>query len=440
MAKTRTLIFLLPCLVLSHLSWGTSDFINQIDSVKKRDIFVALQMVKEHLAQENLDSKQKGELLYWQGKVHFSDLGNKENAIINFYNALKHFRTLEDPNKEYASLTYLALSYQSLYHYDYAADYYEEILSSVKGLDSISIIKTYYNLGTTYRLKKDFKKAEKFLTICLQYYQDHNLDKKLRNASLEMGLMYLDQNSLEKAKSFYSTSLEMSYNTQDSVFIGRSLNSLGYIHFIEGNISTAISLLLDGLKYKKAVNDNSTLITSYLNLGRVYEAKNQLEKAIPMFELASELDPTFADTKKIIVALESLASYYETQSDFEQIANIKSRIIDLTKPYIELSERLKILHSQYQAERVYQLNANQELQSSLALQKQRLIIIYLASLLLLIGILWLAQHYRRLRRIDDNLIIYLKRHVKVLNRIGQRYPINIDEMLSQVEKEEQGKY
>ncbi|MDW3195851.1 MAG: hypothetical protein R8G66_25985 [Cytophagales bacterium] len=439
MAKKRTLLFLIPCLILIHWSWGTSNFISRLDSAKKNDVFLALEMAKSQLVDEGLLSREKAELFYWQGKVQFSELGDKENAIINFYNALKHFRKINDSKKEYASLTYLALSYQSLYHYEYAIDYFNEIVTSVQGLDSLSIIKTFYNLGSTYRLNKEYQKAEESLRICLEYYRRHEIEKKHRNAVLEMGLLFLDQNKLNDSKTYYNASLNMSQSSKDSIFIGRSLNSLGYIHLLEGDISTATNLLLNGLAYKKATDDKRTMITSYLNLGKVYKRSNQLEKAIPMFEIASQLDPAYADTKKIIEALESLSSYYESQSDFEKIAEIKSKIIVFTKPYIELSERLKILHSQYQAERVYQLNENQELQASLAIERQRLIIICLTGLILLIGIIWLAQHYRRLRRVDDDLIIYLKRHVKVLNRIGLRYSIDVDKMIAQVEKEEQAR-
>ena len=439
MGKGKSFLLLVGHLLLTTAAWSGVNSIHEIDSIRKTDPILSLQLTKEKLSRSDVNTEEKAELFYTQGKINFTDLGDKENAIASFYNALKHFRLLGNSTREYAALTYLALSYQALYHYEYAIDYYDEILTKTEPLDSLSMMKTYYNLGSVYRLKEDYVKAHQYLEACIDFFKQRGLVKNRRNASLELALVYLDAENFKESKKYYHQVFQMSEETQDSVFIARCLNSIGYINFLEGDTIAAKIRLLKGLEYKKASNDQRTNITSYLNLGELYKSTNQWQKALSMFQEASELNSKYADNRKIIEALEILAEYHEERLNFQLSTKYKNKIISLAKPYIQSSARLKILHSRYQAERMYEQNANMQLRTSLALERQRTIIFALAGIVLLIGVLWLWQHYRRLRRVDDDLIIYLKRHGRLLMRLGNRYELNIDDMLKQIEQEEKAR-
>ena len=102
----------------------------------------ALIIIEKVLDQQDIRALERAELNYLQGEIYYFEMSDKENALGQFYNALKQFRLAKIPNREYDCLIAIALSFHNLFHYDYAVNYFEEALG-IGGLDTSN----YHTIG-----------------------------------------------------------------------------------------------------------------------------------------------------------------------------------------------------------------------------------------------------------------------------------------------------
>ena len=128
-----------------------SEILEKAKSIQKTDPQQSIVFLSEELESIKLIAEERGQLFYLQGKIYYKDLADKENALGKFYNALRYFRESKNQEKEYECLIYIAVSFKNLFHYDYAIDYYNEVLV-LEGLDSTKIKSAQYNLAVVLKL------------------------------------------------------------------------------------------------------------------------------------------------------------------------------------------------------------------------------------------------------------------------------------------------
>lgn len=405
--------------------------IDQAREIRKSDPERALEILKQELENDGLSDSDRGEVYYLQGLINYWELSDKEIALSRFYDALRYFRVEEMQDREYNSLVYVALCYKNLFHYEYAEEYYLEILKT-EGLDSSRIMRTEYNLGMIYMLQKKFNLAKQTFENVIEYHENSGDQKRLVLAKAALADNYAKDKQYEKSEALYREVQQLVEENEDYAGLrSKSINSLGYIKLQLGEYQEAEKYLLHGLELKKGSSDRQSLLMSYLNLGELYQVLNNPEKAIEFYELGSQLNEKAVNHLNLIEALNGLLAIAKTKKDISSVVRHQDRIIEIQGPYVELSERLEILHSKYKAERVKYLNEKIELQAKLILSQNRNLIgalIFTGCLVLaFVGLYW---QYRKLK-IDHDLIGWLRKQSKLLFFLQRKY--NID--LEQAEKE-----
>ncbi|MHA1368401.1 MAG: tetratricopeptide repeat protein [Promethearchaeota archaeon] len=146
----------------------------------------------------------------------------------------------------------------ALYQEGYAAYRRGDFDQAEKKLrDSISLFEeniiSIFTLANIFYLKRDYERAESTLNKCLNFCDDPTASKVLTN----MGMIALKNNDLKKAETFLLKALE--FDDKNSF----SLNNLGLLHEMKGNIKKAIEY------YKQAsiINPNDHEI--WYNLGNL---------------------------------------------------------------------------------------------------------------------------------------------------------------------------
>ncbi len=391
----------------------------------------ALSLLSDNLGIAELSEIARGEIYQLQGEIYYYELADKENALSHFYNAIRYFRESKNQELEYKSLVYIALSYKNLFHYDYAIDYYKEALA-LDQLDQAKRQIIRYNLARVLRLNKEYGKSVKtFEELISELEGSKEENTLLISTKTALALALLDSGALERSQLIYEEILKYAEGANDSGRKSRAINSLGFIKLQQQQYEDAESYLIEGLALKDGSSDQQSLLMSYLNLGKLYIEIDQPDKALDYYREGSLLDVAAVNHKSMIRALRQLVSMAKDNNELADALGYQERIDQIQDPYVELSERLEILHSMYKAERVKHMHEQLELKDQLIASQNRNLIgalIFTGCLVLaFVGLFW---QYRKLK-VDHDLIGWLRKQSKLLFFLQRKY--NID--LEQAEKE-----
>lgn len=417
------------CLCLSHQLVATdnfAEFIDQANDLRQKDPQKALNIIDEKLANGELTDDERGELFYLKGLVYKQGLADQENALKQFYNALKYFRDSENPDQEYRSLFYLAQGYENLFRYDYAIDYLHEALA-VKGLSEKRERVVQYNLARVLKLAKEYEESKRILTELSEFYEQRD-HKWLMLSKAELALTYLQNKEFESSTLLYHEVLELVAVHGDYAGLeSKAINSLGFIKLKQQKLEDAEAYLVKGLALKEGSTDQQSLLMSYLNLGELYQALGASEQAIAYFERGIALDESAVNHQSMIEALNELSAMAEAEQDLRAALDYQMRIGAIQQPYVELSERLKIMHDQYKAERVKFFHDKLMLQAELLETKNRSLLglwVFVGVLLIAVGVLrWQSTRLRA----DNDVIAWLRRDSKLLHFLKTRYQIDLEQ-------------
>lgn len=407
--------------------------IEEARNLRKENPKQSIQILSDALDNQELTELEIAENYYLQGNILYYELANKEAALGKFYNALKYFRQGHDQDLEYRTLVFIALSFQNLYHYDYATDYLNEALSLPK-LDSNRIRRTQYNLGRVFRAQERYFEAKNVFHELSQFYE--NDDQKLY--ALSKGALadtYAKNEEFDQSEKIYKEVLElMALNGDYAGLTSKAVNSLGYIKLMQGQLQKSEQYLLEGLALKDEAINQQSLLMSYLNLGELYQAMERPEKAIEYYQLGSALDESAVNHINLIEALRQLVAMAKEKNDLVSALQYQERIDQIQDPYVALSERLEQMHARYSAERVKYMYDELQLKNQLIQSQNRNIIIglILFALTILAAVVIIRQQQKRM--VDKSVRTWLMEKNRLLYFIAGRYKLNLKEVQKELEK------
>ncbi|HAC63114.1 MAG TPA: hypothetical protein DCF68_06125 [Cyanothece sp. UBA12306] len=223
----------------------------------------------------------------------FYQQGQYNQAIARWQDALQSYQSSKDTINQILSLNYLSLAYQALGQWEEAKT---TITQSLTLIDSLppgnprqnlihgQLFNTQaslqLSLGEPEQALETWKKSE-------QYYQQGRdqigvLGTKI-NQSQALQNLGLYRRSLEQL-----TQVKQQLQTQpDSILKARGFQSLGVALQAVGNLEEAETVLQESLIISQTLDSRDDQGTTLLNLGNIYQALEQPEKALRFYEQAS---------------------------------------------------------------------------------------------------------------------------------------------------------
>ena len=191
----------------------------------------------------------------------------------------------------------------------------------------------YNNLGAGYIDATAYDSALLYLRKSLDIAQQLN-DSKLTYARLtNLGLVYLELENSEEARSYFLQGLEIitSSEAESQSYKLQVLNeNLAQLELNVGNHDQALEYALASLKYAENSGRKDLVIDANQVLSQVYEKVGDLPRAFSSYKTHSELKAEILDEEKI-QAIEELKTRYETEKKEQQINTLaqQNRIKDL---------------------------------------------------------------------------------------------------------------
>lgn len=332
--------------------------------------------------------------------------------------ALSLSEKLNDKRGIASSLNNLGYVSANLGKMDEALKYYLESMKIWEELGDDKGIATALNeLGFVYdatdRRDKALEAYEKSLAIRLQLGDKKDIGYSLNN----IGVEYKTMGNLNRALEYFMKSLEAWEGAKHTEGISTALNNIGYCYYLQNNLLDALQYYRKGLELQKEVRNTFGVGNSLNNIGAVYHKLGDEKKAIEYSEEALKIAkennyPEFiARSAKLLTDIYSLKaqkSLGKNEDSWKKAYEYQKLFSEMKDTLLnqESSRQITEMQTKYETEKKEQqimlLNKDKDLQL-LKLQRQRLIIIYVAGGLLVVLIL--SIFIFRERRKSENLLL-----------------------------------
>ena len=395
MLRTIKILLFFNLISLCHVSYGVDlfnhDIKNKIDSTLKaikqykneKEIIESLDYLSSLYAdEENFDSAyfvidsaisiakksgnkyylsktigSKGKLLRQEGKFEKSletlmnayylamEINEKEILMIVTNNLGVTYRRLAQDNKaleyhlkalqiaeELNDLKNIAIASNSIGiiytyqgNYDEALPYYNKALElEQKRNNYLGIAINYNSIAWIYELKEDYFKAIEFYKKSLDANAANKNVKGIVICYNDLGKVYTKIGEYEIALDYYKKTLNVNEKLGDKRYIATSYIYIGEVYRDLGNYSQSLSNLKKGLKYAQQVNSKRLIMLAYEQLSYTYEKSNQINQALVSYKNYNVYKDSVLDEEKSNQIIE-MQTRFESNRKEQENALLKNK-------------------------------------------------------------------------------------------------------------------
>jgi len=187
------------------------------------------------------------------------------------------------------------------------------------------------NLGTAYYYQADYTNAHYFYSESLKIYKELNDTKGTAILIRNLGSIYSQQGEYEKALKYFFESLELRLKIDDKKGIASLNNAIGLIYLEQGEDSfdKAIEYFNKSRKMYEVLENKRGIAKSYFLMGNVYSkySKPKTEEALKYFQNYLNISTELGNARMIAEANDALgAAYLETKEIDKAYTHIKKAI------------------------------------------------------------------------------------------------------------------
>lgn len=353
-----------------------------------------------------------------------------ESALIKYKESLASFILISDSSRIAKCYNNIGNSQLFLGNNEEAiVAFYDAIEINKRLNNSTVLVGNYINLATYYKRQKDFD-------LALKYYLEAKDEVAKANDPTRLPMIYLglgdilgeeifENHNFDLAKSYYRKALNSYEERNDTARISTVYNNLGVLLSQQLKLDSSLYYYTKSLAFKKALDDQRGQIIIFLNVGNIYEEQGNYNIALDYYNKGSELAIEFEDNVNYLNFLTNilkckiqLGQSAEADSIFEIYNTLTDSIYDEGK-----AKKLKELEVLYETQKIGNDLKDQIKQTE---AKTRLSYWYLAAavgvaLLLIITILYFIQNKKYQQTLKEQELERLKKaqEIKELNAMMQ---------------------
>ncbi len=217
----------------------------------------------------------------------YSALGQKQEALGHFFDAIKILGDLDYRPAEGHALNQVALIYFSIGDRDKALEYFSRALQIFRALDeSRTAGYTLDNIGLVYDSMGDTRRALEHFNLALPLFRKTG-DRRGEAYTLNhLGLAYDELNEREKARESFQQSLGIFDDIDSCQEIAPVYSNLALDLSDTGDKQKALEYLNQALSLQQGFNDRRGEATTLNNIGFVYNSLGDRVKALEYFNRA----------------------------------------------------------------------------------------------------------------------------------------------------------
>lgn len=179
------------------------------------------------------------------------------------------------------------------------------------------VAQSQLNLGILYKDFASYEKAVILITNAAVIFERLNLSRELASALNTLGNIMRERGDYIRALSYLRKSLFIRKEIGNTKGIGESLNNIGITLLAYGQTDSAILLLKQSIAYKLRNADFNSLAPTYSSLGESYLQKADLDSAMFAFQQSLTIRRGGQECKGIITSQLKLAKIHLLLKNYE---------------------------------------------------------------------------------------------------------------------------
>ncbi len=213
--------------------------------------------------------------------VTYRRLAEDSKALECHLEALQLSEELDDAKNIAIASNSIGIIYTYQGNYDEALPYYYKALElEQKRNNYIGVAINYNSIAWIYELKEDYKKAIEFYKKSLDANIKIKNEKGIVICYSDLGKVYHKIGEYALALEYYKKTLVVNEKLGDKRYIARSYIYIGETYKDLGNYSQSLINLEKGLKYAHQVNSKRLLMQVYEQLALMFEKTNNVNEAL----------------------------------------------------------------------------------------------------------------------------------------------------------------
>lgn len=202
------------------------------------------------------------------------------------------------------------------------------------------------NFGFTYYYLNELGQSIKAFYKSLEIAEKYNDKNAIADVRTNIANVQIDLGELTSAQENLEIVLELQEELQDEKGKGRTLNTIGYVHRVQGNDSLALSYYQNALSIRLALDDQIGAAASYNNIAFMYRSNSDYVEAIKNYQAAINIYQKEDELTGLAAVFGNLANCYLELGQFNLAENFATKGYDLaveqgsSKDLIYLTEAL----------------------------------------------------------------------------------------------------
>jgi len=260
--------------------------------------------------------------------------GGLDSAIVYYQKGIEIFKEID--HQQGLSKTTMNLGNVYYFKGDYAQTikYYTECLEAQERLkDTLGQAQVMSNIGTVNLMQDELTEAKSYFEKAIKLYKTTSDKVNLGTCINNLGLVFLDRKEFVTAKSKFTEALKISRQEGNQSGIAMAINNIGMVERELGNFDVAEENFNEAKSIYDALQDQKSLLTVRMGLGKIYVATGQKNTAVKTFEKC------LADAQKIGYDLEIKNAAFELYNLYK--ANKPRASLEMHELYVEMRDSLE---------------------------------------------------------------------------------------------------
>ncbi len=211
--------------------------------------------------------------------------------------------------------------------------------------DSLSLGKTLFNTGTSYRSLAQYEEA-------VHYYEEgKKIFVNVGNIDIEakcndiLQLLYYALGQYDKAIQYGERAEKYFRTTEDKTWLGTVLSNIGMSYSKKQNYKKALALFNEALVIGKKIGNTEMEAAQMVNIGDTYIALNDFKKLESYYTRALELYTQLDSRENMAIALRGIAIYNLFEKNFEEAKRFAEKSLLIVSNEELLFQRQKTLET-----------------------------------------------------------------------------------------------
>ncbi|BAZ51704.1 TPR domain protein [Nostoc sp. NIES-4103] len=252
-------------------------------------------------------------------------------AVEKFKQALPLWQQVKYNKGEAATLSAIAIAYDSLGDKQQALNYYHQALTLWQEVEEPGWeTRILTSIGNIYSLLGDKQKALNYHTQALTLQREKVKDKKQEAVSLTgIANVYYFWGDQEQALNYYNQALGLQQQVDDTAGQALTLNNIASVYDSQGEKQQALNHYNQALTLRRQVGEPGATGTTLSNIGSVYESLGEKEQALNYYNEALLLARQGRHNAQVATTLNNIGSVYKSLGNKQKALNYYSQALPL---------------------------------------------------------------------------------------------------------------